>query len=61
MIEFAIGLGMGIVFATILSRKKQKENIHSLTDSADKTLLGHKQQEVDELITVILPASNDDK
>lgn len=58
--EFAIGIGIGVVIALIAGKRKKR---NSQTDSSpDANAERLRRQKVDEeLITVILPTINNDK
>lgn len=56
--EFAIGIGIGVVIALITGgRKKRSKSAAKHTETPDE----RKRRETDEIITVILPTINSDK
>jgi len=56
--EFAIGMGIGVVIAIIAgARKKRKTSAAQHVETPEE----RKRRETDELITVVLPTINNDK
>ena len=60
--EFAFGVGIGIIIAMVIGRRKKRRKRNQLS-SGKSTQAEHKrlQQADEELITVVLPTINNDK
>lgn len=56
--EIAIGIGVGLIIATLIRGKKKH---HEKLPLASETSEDRKRRETDELITVVLPTINHDK
>ena len=59
--EFAIGIGIGVVIATLLGKKKRGKTTPydpSKTNTPQETPEERKRRETDELITTVLPTIN---
>ena len=64
VMEFAIGIGIGVVIAALLGKKKRGKTTPydpSKTNTPQETPEERKRRETDELITTVLPTINNGK
>ena len=64
IMEIAIGIGIGVIIAALLGRKKHGKTTPydpSKTNTPQETPEERKRRETDELITTVLPTINNGK
>ncbi len=59
--EFAIGIGIGVIIALIAAKRKKHDTVHPQSGSGANTEHERQQKADEELITVVLPTINHDK
>ena len=64
IMEIAIGIGIGVIIAALLGRKKRGKTTPydpSKTNTPQETPEERKRRETDELITTVIPTITNDK